>query len=453
MKKYNADLVIIGGGTAGLYLAYLASKKGIGTVVIRKGQGATALSSGNIDIMGYYYGQDGWFDSGAEGISFVNKVSKTHPYALLDKVVEPVKKDFEHDFECGRNAITSVDDSIHTFIELTGDTYTGSITKNAYIGTTLGTIKPTGYLPFYMKEGDLSKHKDSKIVIVGIYGYPDFNASFCANNLRYLSPRLLFPVESIESVVVKFRPIEEVSNLDVFGIAKRLDSEENRSLFIDDLKDVLKSKEYTHIAFPPILGLENTNKIISELEEELNAKVFEFAAPPPTTQGLRLLNILEREGNINIQRGEVIGVNKENKTVKSVVVKDYSSKFLVEGKIFGLATGKFISDGIIDHNGLRETIFGLPVFDGETWVKRLDPIKMSNKQLITNEGHRFLRIGIRVDHMMRPLNQELEYPLENVVAAGSVIGGYNPSFEMNGFGVSISTAYRAAKTIDILLEG
>jgi len=446
MRKYRADVVIIGGGISGLYAGYLANKLGYDAIVIRKGQGATALSSGNIDIMGYYEGQSGWFDSGAEGIRFVTKRNPTHPYSLLDMTEGVPDLTIEH----GKHAIMLTDDSIKEFNTFLGNIYTGSIAKNAYIGTTLGTIKPTGYLPFYMANGDLSRHNGTKIGVVGIYGYADFDAGYCADSLKHFSKQYHFGIDEICPVTIKFKGLTEQSNLDPFNIARKLEIDEYRQKFIDDIKTALGSKEVTHLAFPPILGIDNAKVVVSDIENELGVKVFELASLPPNTQGLRLVSLMERTSGAKIQRGEVISFNSDGSKIKSVVVRDYSSKFLFEGDFFILATGKFISDGIIDTGTLKESVFGLPVFDGKVWVKHFDPLKMSERQLISPRGHRFLRIGIRVNYKMQPLNDEMNIAYENLVAAGSVIGGYDSAFELSGFGVAISTAYKAVQTLQEL---
>ncbi|MHA1850554.1 MAG: FAD-binding protein, partial [Candidatus Thorarchaeota archaeon] len=49
----EADLMVIGGGIAGLVAGTIAAEAGLNTVLLRKGQSATAYSSGAIDVIGY----------------------------------------------------------------------------------------------------------------------------------------------------------------------------------------------------------------------------------------------------------------------------------------------------------------------------------------------------------------------------------------------------------------
>ena len=51
--KLESDLLVIGGGMAGLVAGTVAVESGAEVLLLRKGQSATACSSGSIDIIGY----------------------------------------------------------------------------------------------------------------------------------------------------------------------------------------------------------------------------------------------------------------------------------------------------------------------------------------------------------------------------------------------------------------
>ena len=51
--RLEPDILIIGGGMAGLAAGTIAAESGLETLLIRRGQGATAFSSGAIDVIGY----------------------------------------------------------------------------------------------------------------------------------------------------------------------------------------------------------------------------------------------------------------------------------------------------------------------------------------------------------------------------------------------------------------
>ena len=50
------DVLVIGGGMAGLVAGISAAESGASVLVVRKGEGATTMSSGAIDIAGYMVG-------------------------------------------------------------------------------------------------------------------------------------------------------------------------------------------------------------------------------------------------------------------------------------------------------------------------------------------------------------------------------------------------------------
>ena len=56
LMDIETDVLIIGGGMAGLVAGITAAQAGTNTIIVRKGQGATVDSSGAIDIAGYLPG-------------------------------------------------------------------------------------------------------------------------------------------------------------------------------------------------------------------------------------------------------------------------------------------------------------------------------------------------------------------------------------------------------------
>ncbi len=52
----EADILVVGGGLAGIVAGTVAAENGVSTIVARKGLGATEYSSGAIDILGYLPG-------------------------------------------------------------------------------------------------------------------------------------------------------------------------------------------------------------------------------------------------------------------------------------------------------------------------------------------------------------------------------------------------------------
>ena len=89
----EADFVVIGGGMAGLVAGTIAAEAGFRVVLIRKGQSATAYSSGAIDVIGYLPLASEPFSSPEEGLFALSKLYPLHPYSVIgyDERIEPEK--------------------------------------------------------------------------------------------------------------------------------------------------------------------------------------------------------------------------------------------------------------------------------------------------------------------------------------------------------------------------
>lgn len=54
------DVVVVRCGAAGLMSAYELAKRNISVLIVSKGLGATAMSSGTIDLVGYFQAVCSW---------------------------------------------------------------------------------------------------------------------------------------------------------------------------------------------------------------------------------------------------------------------------------------------------------------------------------------------------------------------------------------------------------
>ncbi|MHA1832917.1 MAG: FAD-dependent oxidoreductase, partial [Candidatus Baldrarchaeia archaeon] len=76
------DVVVIGCGAAGLMSAYELSKRNNSVLVVSRGLGATAMSSGTIDLMGYF--PSGKFvETPMDAVKKIAEKYPQHPYGVL----------------------------------------------------------------------------------------------------------------------------------------------------------------------------------------------------------------------------------------------------------------------------------------------------------------------------------------------------------------------------------
>ena len=194
----TSDVLVIGGGMAGLVAGTIASENGLDTLVLRTGQSATAYSSGAIDIIGYppeglalkEYLPDIEipFKTPSEGLQAILSLFPFHPYGIVgfqtneDRIVEFV--------------IAQVKESISWLKERLAGTcaaLTGEFERNIYPITVLGTTKPTCLIQETMWSETLNSDTDNVLIFAGFRGHAEFNAlsttrAYLENQLRSGEP-------------------------------------------------------------------------------------------------------------------------------------------------------------------------------------------------------------------------------------------------------------------------
>ena len=133
----------------------------------------------------------------------------------------------------------------------------------------------------------------------------------------------------------------------------------------------------------------------------------------------------------------VTGGEFENGRLKSITTQNHGDvKF--EADNFIIATGSFFSKGLVsDINGVVEPVFGLDVQSADvrsTWYKR---------NLF--ESQPYMSFGITTDASFKALKDGK--PVENLYAAGSVLGGCNALKEGSGAGIAILTSLYVSSLI------
>ena len=110
----------------------------------------------------------------------------------------------------------------------------------------------------------------------------------------------------------------------------------------------------------------------------------------------------------------------------------------LEADSYVLATGSFFSKGLsATPERIVENIFGLDIIS-DTQRERWYDTDFFNRQ-------NYISYGIRTDSRMRCIKDGST--VENLYAAGSVLGGSNPLYEGSGAGTAIFTAMYVADSI------
>jgi len=451
----KADLLVVGGGMAGLVAGMVGAEAGLKVVVLRKGQGATAISSGAVDIMSYLPGANVPFANAIEGLNAVSEIYPLHPYSVLGYSDGGLPVDPERVVARVSEAV----DWIKGKLNGSPSALVGDLGRTIQAVTLLGSSKPTSLVQGTMfVEGSDDWH-DSIVLFVGFRGFPDCNSSITAKN--FLASRL--PGENrprrVANCTLDVLPFGQPHNIYSFDIARYMDREEGFAELAKTLKDHVRSTGADFIAFPPVLGLRRARANKFELEDKMGAKVFELLAFPPSVPGLRLQNALESalstDGGRLLIGHEAVSFEKKEGHIDSVAVKTPQRTFNIIPAAVVLASGKFIGGGIKgDETGFVETLVKLPVVDVESYqTAGARPQRYTNILALSPEGHSLFGVGVAFDSMFRPTGTDGQPVADNVFAAGSILSRYNYSAEKSGLGVALATGYAAGANAADYVKG
>jgi len=232
-----------------------------------------------------------------------------------------------------------------------------------------------------------------------------------------------------------------------FHLARHLDDLGHAKAFAEVL-----AKETAGLAgliAPPILGLGHHREVVAMLEQMLGVPVLEALATMPSVPGVRLMlaleAALEREGVRLVSEISQVAVSRQ--TFKHATTLAHGD---VHAQACVLATGRFWTGGLTWERGAQcqESLFGLPVMTSSGPMVERNVMEVTRRR--PEEAQPVMTAGIGVDHRLRPLDVHGE-PLDNVRAAGMVIGGFSPRYSRCADGVALVTAHHAAA--DLLQAG
>ena len=409
----QTDILVIGGGMAGVISAITAVRSGMKPILVRQSYGATSISSGAINLRGT--------------IEWLRRVqrSEINPEPLMSEIASQ-------------------------FVNLINDVglhYSGEWNRNLLLINNFGTVKETQLCPSTMEEGDLCRLNGANILFVGINGFSDFDANYISRSIKFFADQALIETNfNIGSVNINFPRIKHTANLSPFDLARLFDKEDVIAEVVANIREAVDLVAYTHIAFPPVLGLKNPKKTVEILQNQLGLVCFEILSAPPSVPGFRLQkaldDLLDRYA-VEVIHGKVNGFSDDQNRIQAISVIDKTIRYDIQPKVVVLSTGKFISGGIEWNGELKEPIFNLPVcvdggFDLPSGMSLLLSDQFASDQ-------RLFSAGLKVDGQMHPLAPDGEILYANLFAAGSVISGYNYSQGQGGLGIPLMSGLLCGK--------
>ena len=415
----KCDLLVIGGGMAGMSAALFAANRGLSTVQV----GMTSeivFASGLLDLMGVHPIKEkkAWQDPWAAIDSVVGDLPD-HPYAHLTK--DDIKASFVE---------------VLSFLEKGGLAYCREENDNSRMINPLGKTKVTYCVPKSMWGGVEALGKKPPCLIAGFRGLGDFSARQIVETLQMKWPKL----RAAQIPFPNTRHVNELFTGDI--LAQSLELSVNRKKLIESLKKHVEDAEV--IGLPAVLGMHHTNEIIAELEEEIGVPIFEIPTPPVSVPGLRLndafIRGLSEKGVKHFPQSQVVKVRPEKPEKFVVTIGHKPAQRTLVTKSIILASGRFWGRGLYaDRRRVRETIFDLPVHQPE------NRNKWHSDDFLEPGGHPINRAGVEIDPLFRPLGSSGKPLFPTLFAAGSILA-HNDWMRMKcGSGVAIASAYGAVK--------
>jgi glycerol-3-phosphate dehydrogenase subunit B len=279
-------------------------------------------------------------------------------------------------------------------------------------------------------------------LLVGFQEFGNFYAAYAARSFRRLNRgNGDVPIRG-ESIA-----LSDISDKKAFSpaaLALQLEEEPFRKKLAEKIRSIKKGEN--RVGFPAVLGLKDAEKVKADLEKRVGAKVFELPILPPSIPGMRLFerfkDYLRAKGVRMILGFEVVSAIQKNGKCQGVVLKTPVGEKVHEAESFVLTTGGFFGGGLRAEGGrIVEPLFKLPVAQPgakEDWFQY---------EFLGRKGHPINRSGVRTNARLNPLDESGKVSLENLFAAGRILGHHDAMREKSLGGVDIATGYKAVRNL------
>jgi glycerol-3-phosphate dehydrogenase subunit B len=405
------DVIVVGCGLAGLTAAVRLAESGARVLVLAKGVGATHLSAGTIDVLGYAP------ERVERPLDALELLPAGHPYRLV-----------------GADAIAAAVAWFRARVaggSLAPYAYVGAADENLLLPTAVGVPRPSAVVPESMAGGDL--RDPAPVVAVGFRALKDFHPALLADSLVRSGAGV-----AARSVELDVAP-EARADVNALGFARAFDDPAFRGQVVSQLATRRLGAE-ERVAFPAVLGIADPHGAWTGLEHALGRRVFEVPTLPPSVPGMRVFAILRealrRAGSTLRMNNVVVGAERDGARVRALKVRVGLREERHGADWVVLATGGFASGGLeLDSRWrTREVALDLPVAG----------LPARGEERFRSgyfEDHPMGRVGVAVDEELRPEGAE------NVLVAGATLAGAEPWKEKSGDGISLATGYKAAELV------
>ena len=409
------DVLVIGGGLAGATAALTARAAGASVALASRSWGATALSTGALDI-GY-----------APAISPERAAPRTlrdnindiiahrprHPYGMLGS--EQAQKCILAGYAVLKQVLADGDLDIP-------DIDFGQ--ENAFMASSLGTLLPaaTAMAP----HRGFAAGQSGRWGILKLAGDAYLDADRVSRGVAHdAAARFGSAIDfvTIAATCGSGQPLD---------VAHALDDENVAIDLAKQIKPRLQGCD--GLLVPPVLGLNRHRQVRALLSEALGVPVVEALAHMPSVPGIRLqkaLNSAVSKAGVHVV-GPVKTPEVNGRLVNGFITQDNLA--IHAGSVI-LATGRFIAGGLVWNDRCQEALLGLPVVTELGMLEAQQPQSVVRRTPV--ESHPLMTAGIKVNKQLRPV-VEGRVAYDNVYAAGMIIGGFASRYTLCADGVALA---------------
>jgi glycerol-3-phosphate dehydrogenase subunit B len=439
------DVVVVGAGLAGAVAALRARREGARVLLVARAGGATTSWSGAIDVADPYVGRTPTPGGGPDGLDALDRGG-----AIVDAIGAVAARLPRHPYARLGAARVAIDDAVAFLVDAVPalGLVRRADGRNHVVATAAGTIKRAACVA---RSQLLDIAELSPQAVVGVVEWGDlagFNAAPVADVLRHvvsLSSRGPRIVEVVVPRVFAGQPPASST----MALAAHLDAADHRARALAALRSRLSAvtPTPTHLLTPAMLSRAPSGEAaLVELDAAVGCPLRELLSLPPSVPGHRLDRAL-RDACI------AAGVEVVDGTVTDPVGQQGAGETRIVGVCIGgrrvtaralvLASGRFIGGGVVREHVAREALLGLPVYvDGAELADRFPGDLTAD---VVDGAHPLFSAGLLVDATLRPLGRDRRVAYENVVAAGTVVGGFDPARDGTAAGVALWTGWLAGR--------
>jgi glycerol-3-phosphate dehydrogenase subunit B len=419
-------VVVVGGGLAGCWAALSAAGAGVEVTLVRRALGATAVSSGALDVVppGEAADPQGW----------LRRLERDHPrHPFLAGGAPPSLTELEAELTALATALRGA--GLRLRVDLRAP---------VLVAATTGQVRAAGAVQQTIAAGDLRGR--GRVAVAGIAGLHRVDAVAVAAGI---AERVAGVRTQAVTVALPGGEGGDPADLDEPTVARLVEAPGGAEQLGQAIRAELSAArgDVDVVLVPPVLGLEDAGAVLARVEGALGGAVGELLAPPPSAPGWRLQRALERAleaAPITVVTGAVGTLRTTGGRVEAALLD--AGELVCDAVV--LAGGRFLGGGLSLDALPREPLLDLPVFAGEREVGELARADLVNRAHYREQP--VLAAGLRLDAGCRPVDRFGVAPWANVVACGALLAGIDSSLAAGGLGVvawSAGRAGRAAATL------